>query len=101
MDEFSIVPKLRTTYAEHGAGHFHTAWTLAGSMACYRDDVAQVRDRLLTKGTLGAFDEQVVLLQHGDDGVDTLTEDEDVIEEDKDEASEVWLQDIIHQGVER
>ena len=49
-----------------------------------------------------------MLLRRGDDGVDTaemvsrcLAEHEDVIEEDEDEVSEVWLQDIIHQGVER
>ena len=71
------------------------------------DDVAEVCDGRRPKSTLGALDEQLVLLQHGEHGPEVAevvdpgrAVDQNVIKKHQDEPAEEGAQDVVHECLE-
>ena len=67
----------------------------------------QIRDGVNAEGTLGPFDEQPVLMQHGEDSAHMAkvfsqggVVDQYVVEEDKDEAAQEGAENVVHQCLE-
>ena len=71
------------------------------------DDVAEVGDGRHPEGALGAFDEQLVLLQHGEDSMEVSkvvgqrsTIDQNIVKKHKHKPTKERAQDVVHEGFE-
>ena len=114
VDELAVVPREAQESADRtrGAGlgpvghHLHLGGIHSDTFV--GDDVAEVGDGGDPKSALGALDEELVLLQHGEHGAQVAEVvglggaiDQNIIKKHKHEPAKEWTQHVVHERLER